>query len=257
MLDTLWAALTDAHIGLPMGITAENLAKLHNISREQADAYALQSQQRWAAAHQAGRFTAEIAPVVLKSGKKKGTALDVDEHPRPTSTLESLAKLPAVFKKDGSGTVSAGNASGICDGAAALLLASEGAVKDYGLKPLARVIGWGNAGCDPKIMGIGPVPAMQRFFKATGLSVGDVSLFDINEAFAPQFLAVQKELGLPNDKTNVNGGAIALGHPLGASGARILANLTHTLQNHPVGSIAVGGACIGGGSGIVVGLERV
>lgn len=252
--DTLWAALTDSYAGLKMGETAENLAVQYGLSRADCDAYALQTQQRWAAAHKAGKFAAEIAPVTLKSGKKKGTEFIVDEHPRPESTPESLAKLPSVFKKDG--TVTPGNASGISDGAASLILASEEAVKEHKLTPLARIIGWGNAGCDPKVMGIGPVPAMQRFFQASGLSVDRVDLFDINEAFAPQFLAVQKELGLPNDKTNINGGAIALGHPLGASGARIVSNLVHTLSSYRSGAIAVGGACIGGGSGIVVGLEK-
>lgn len=255
--DSLWASLTDAYAGLPMGLTAEKLAEQYLITRAEADAYALQTQLRWAAAHQAGKFAAEIAPVTIKTGKKKGTVFDTDEGPRPQSTIEALHKLVPVFKKEG-GTVTAGNASGISDGAAALVLADAKAVKDYHLHPLARIIGWGNAGCDPTIMGIGPVPAMHRFFDATGLSVGRVSLFEINEAFAPQFLAVQKALELPNDKTNLNGGAIALGHPLAASGARILANLTHTLQaaSYPAGSIAVGGACIGGGSGIVVGIEK-
>lgn len=252
--DTLWAALSDSYAGLKMGETAENLAAQYHITRAECDAYALQSQRRWADAHAAGKFAAEITPVTIKSGKHKGQEFTVDEHPRPQSTPESLAKLPTVFKKDG--TVTAGNASGISDGAAALIIASEDAVKAHKLTPLARIVGWGNAGCDPKIMGIGPVPAMQRFFQATGLTAARVDLFDINEAFAPQFLAVQKELGLPNDKTNVNGGAIALGHPLGASGARIITNLVHTLAAHRAGTIAVGGACIGGGSGIVMGIER-
>ncbi len=173
----------------------------------------------------------------------------VDEHPRPKTTIESLAKLPSVFKKDG--TVTAGNASGICDGAAANIVASEAALKRYGLTPLAEVVSYGVTACEPSIMGIGPVEAVKLTLKRAGLGIDDVDYFDINEAFAAQWLSVQKELGIPNEKSNVNGGAIALGHPLGASGARIVNNLVYQLQRSGK-QYAVGGACIGGGQAACV-----
>jgi acetyl-CoA acyltransferase 2 len=251
--DSLWSALTDSYTGFPMAITAENLATQHEITREQCDAYALRSQKAWAEAQAAGRFADEIAPLELKS-KKGPIKFDKDEHPRPETTLETLAKLSPVFKKDG--VVTAGNASGICDGAAALVLASREAAERRGLKPLARLVQWGVAGCDPKIMGIGPVPALRAALDRSGLKIADVDLFEVNEAFAPQYLAVEKELGLPREKTNVNGGAIALGHPLGASGARITAHLCYELGRRG-GRYAAGSACIGGGQGIAVVLERV
>ena len=178
---------------------------------------------------------------------------DTDEHPRPDASLESMAKLPPVFKKGG--TVTAGNASGICDGAAALVVASEAAVKAHGLTPLARVVQWGVAGVDPNIMGIGPAPAIRIALDRAGLTLGDMDLVEVNEAFAPQYLAVEKELGLDREKTNVNGGAIALGHPLGASGARITTHLVYELRRRQA-RYAVGSACIGGGQGIAIVLER-
>lgn len=252
MEDTLWAGLTDQHIKTPMGITAENLAAKYDISREDCDMFALQSQQRWGAAQAAGAFKAEIAPIAIKS--KKGMAsFEIDEHPRPDATIESLAKLPTVFKKNG--TVTAANASGVCDGASAVIIASEEAVAKHNLKPLARLVGYGVSGCDPSIMGIGPVPAIEKLLKVTGVSIGQIDVAEVNEAFAAQFLAVQKALGLDPAKTNVNGGAIALGHPLGASGSRIVANLTHHLQRNDM-KYAVGGACIGGGQGIALLLEK-
>ena len=251
--DSLWSALTDSYTSTPMAITAENLAAKYGISRQQCDEYALASQQRWAAANEAGRFKSEIAPVDLVS--KKGTvSFAVDEHPRPQSTPEALAKLAPVFKKDG--VVSAGNASGICDGAAALVLASEDYAKKKGMKPLARIVQWGVAGVDPSIMGIGPAPAIRSALARADLKMGDVDLFEVNEAFAPQYLAVEKELGLDRAKTNVDGGAIALGHPLGASGARITTHLVYELARRG-GRYAVGSACIGGGQGIAVVLESV
>lgn len=250
--DTLWSSLTDTFTGAPMAITAENLATKHNISREECDAYGLRSQQTWAAAQDGGRFTAEMAAVELKS--KKGTTLvSVDEGPRRDAALESMAKLPPVFKKDG--VVTAGNASGISDGAAALVLASEEAVKKHGLKPLARLVQWHVAGVDPTIMGIGPVPAIRGALARSGLGLGDMALIEINEAFAAQYLACERELGLDREKTNVDGGAIALGHPLGASGARITAHLVHELARRG-GRHAVGSACIGGGQGIAVVIEN-
>ncbi len=252
MVDTLWAGLTDSFCNLPMAMTAENLAEKYGITREQADAFGLRSQQRWAAAQESGGFADEIAPYEIVT-KKGTTVVSKDEHARPQTTMEILAKLAPVFKKDG--TVTAGNASGICDGAASLIVVDGEFGKSRGLTPLAKLVQWGVAGVDPKIMGIGPAPAIRNALERAGLKQDEVDLFDVNEAFAPQFLAVQKELGLPEEKVNVNGGAIALGHPLGASGARITANLIYTLrrQNKRYG---VGSACIGGGQGIAVVLER-
>lgn len=205
----LWSALTDWYCKTPMGITAENLAVKYNISREECDKFAQLSQQRWGAANKAGKFKKEIVPVMIKV-KGKEVAFEVDEHPRPDVTLEQLAKLATVFKKDG--VVTAGNASGVNDGAAALVLASEDAVKKNGLTPLARVVGYCSQGVDPTIMGIGPVPAIRKLLERNGLSLSDIDVVEVNEAFAAQFLAVQKELGLDINKTNVNGGAVAVGH---------------------------------------------
>ena len=251
--DSLWSALTDSYTGTPMAVTAENLATKYNLTRAECDAYALSSQQRWAAANEKGVFKDEIVSVEI-ANKKGAIQFAVDEHPRPQSTLETLAKLPPVFKKDG--VVTAGNASGICDGAACLVVTTEEFAKAKGLKPLARLVQWGVAGVDPAIMGIGPAPAIQHALARAELKQSDIDLFEVNEAFAPQYLAVEKELGLPRDKTNVNGGAIALGHPLGASGARITAHLVYELARRQ-GRYAVGSACIGGGQGLAVVLERI
>ncbi|KAI9327866.1 Thiolase, N-terminal domain-containing protein [Obelidium mucronatum] len=252
--DTLAHGLIDQYpTKTPMGITAENLAKKYNISRSDADAYALVSQQRWAEAQSKGHFKSEIVPIELKS-KKGVESFEVDEHPRPQTSIDSLKKLPSVFIKE-TGTVTAGNASGISDGAASLIIASETAVKKYNLKPLAEVLSWSFVGVDPSIMGIGPVPAIQGALKKAGLGLKDMSLVEVNEAFASQFLAVEKELGLNRDVTNTNGGAIALGHPLGASGARIMTHLVHELHRVK-GKYAVGSACIGGGQGIAIVIER-
>ncbi len=251
--DTLWDALTDTYAGLPMAMTAENLADKYQISREACDAYALRSQQAWTAADAAGRFTAEIAPITLP-GKKGDVVFAKDEHPRPQSTMEALAKLPPVFKKDG--VVTAGNASGICDGAAMLVVATREATERRGLKPLARIVQWGIAGVDPKIMGIGPVPAIKQALARAGLGLGDMDLVEVNEAFAAQYLAVEQELGLARDKSNVDGGAVALGHPLGASGARITTHLVHELRRRGA-RYGVGSACIGGGQGIAIIVEAL
>lgn len=251
--DSLWSALTDSYVNAPMAITAENLAVKHGISREECDAYALSSQKRWAAANEKGVFKDEIAPFELVT-KKATTQFAVDEHPRPQTTPEVLAKLAPVFKKDG--VVTAGNASGICDGAACLVLTTEEYAKANGLAPLARLVQWGVAGVDPSIMGIGPAPAIKSALLRAELKQSDIDLFEVNEAFAAQYLAVEKELGLPRDKTNVNGGAIALGHPLGASGARITTHLVYELARRG-GRYAVGSACIGGGQGLAVVLEKV
>jgi acetyl-CoA acetyltransferase family protein len=251
--DSLWTALTDSYTGMPMAITAENLAEKYGITRAECDAYALRSQKAWAEAQAAGRFADEIAPIEMKS-KRGPVVVDKDEHPRPEATIEGLAKLAPVFKKDG--VVTAGNASGICDGAGALVVASREAAEKRGLKPLARIVGWGVTGCDPKIMGIGPAPAIRQALDRTGLKLDQMDLVEVNEAFAPQYLAVEKELGLARERTNVDGGAIALGHPLGASGARITAHLCYELGRRG-GRYAVGSACIGGGQGIAVVVERV
>ncbi len=251
LVDSLWEALTDSFCKTPMAITAENLAEKYGITREQADAFALSSQKRWAAAQESGGFSDEIAAIEVSAGRKT-IKVERDEHPRPDASMEALAKLSPVFKKDG--VVTAGNASGISDGAAALVVADAVWAKSRGLSPLARLVGWGVAGVEPTLMGIGPAPAIRTALTRTGIQLDAVDLFDVNEAFAPQFLAVQKELGLPDDKTNVNGGAIALGHPLGASGARITANLVYTLRKKKK-KLGVGAACIGGGQGIAVVLE--
>ncbi|XP_034257649.1 3-ketoacyl-CoA thiolase, mitochondrial [Pantherophis guttatus] len=246
--DVLWSGLTDSHIQTPMAITAENLAAKYNITREDCDRYAFKSQQRWKAAHEAGHFKAEMAPIEVKVKKSK-QSLERDEHPRPDTTLEQLGKLPTVFKKDG--TVTAGNASGVSDGAGAVILASEDAVKKHNLTPLARIVSYHATGCDPNIMGIGPVPAVTEALKKAGLSLKDMDLVEVNEAFAPQYLSVEKVLGLDPEKTNVNGGAIALGHPLAASGSRITSHLVHELRRRKA-KYAVGSACIGGGQGIAL-----
>jgi acetyl-CoA acyltransferase 2 len=250
--DMLQAGLTDAYAGCPMGITAENLGVKYGITREACDAFALQSQRRWAAADKAGKFNDEIAALELETRKGK-LSFARDEHARPDSDAAGLAKLKPVFKKDG--LVTAGNASGICDGAAALVIADAAWAKAQGHTPLAKVLQWGIAGVPPEIMGIGPAPAIRSALSRLGIGLGDVDLFDVNEAFAAQFLAVQKELELPDERTNVNGGAIALGHPLGASGARISANLIYELRRTHK-RIGVGAACIGGGQGIAVVFER-
>jgi len=250
--DLLWECLTDTQTGMPMAMTAEKLGEQYGLTREQVDEVALASQERWAAAQEAGKFNDEIVPFILKS-KKGDISFSVDEHPRK-STMESLGKLPTVFKKDG--LITPGNASGICDGAASLVVADGAWAAANGLTPIARLVSWGISGCDPTIMGIGPVPASKRALERAGLGVGDMDLVEVNEAFAPQYLAVVRELGLDRSKTNVNGGAIALGHPLGASGARITGTLIHELRRRG-GKYGLGSACIGGGQGIAVIVEAL
>jgi acetyl-CoA C-acetyltransferase/acetyl-CoA acyltransferase 2 len=236
-----------------MALTAEKLAEQHRIGQDEVDAYALESQRRWAAADEAGRFAEELAPVEVK-GRKGPSLFSRDEHPRPDTTLEALRKLPKVFKKDG--VIHAGAASGICDGAGALVVASRAWADRRGVRPLARIVNWGHAGVDPTIMGIGPVPAVRNALERAGARLSDFDLFEVNEAFAPQVLAVLKELGLPRDRTNVDGGAIALGHPLAASGARIAMHLVYELRRRG-GRYGIGSACIGGGQGIAVVLEAL
>ena len=252
LADSLWEALTDSYTGLPMAMTAENLATKYNISQKEVDEYAVTSQKRFAAAQEAGRLSDEIAPMELPGRKGATVQFGKDEHNRPETTVEGLAKLPKVFKKDG--VIHAGAASGICDGAGALVLATKAFADKRGLKPLGRLLGWGISGCDPSIMGIGPAPAIRRAFERHGTSLKDFDLVEVNEAFAPQYLAVEKELGLKRESTNVDGGAIAVGHPLAASGARITAHLLYELRRRGA-KRGIGSACIGGGQGIALLLE--
>lgn len=251
--DMLWTALTDSYTGQAMALTAEQLAVDYGLTQDDVDQYAVLTQKRFAAAQEAGRLGDEIAPVTLK-GKKGDTVVSKDEHNRPETTVDTLRKLPKVFKKDG--VVHAGAASGICDGAGSMVMATRGFVEKHGLKPVARLVNWGVSGCDPKIMGIGPAPAIRNLLKRADAKLSDVDLFEVNEAFAPQYLAVEKELGLPRDATNVNGGAIAVGHPLGASGARITMTLAYELKRRGA-RYGIGSACIGGGQGIAVLVEAL
>ncbi len=255
--DTLWSSLTDSFTGMPMGMTAEKLAEVHQISQEDVDAFSVRSQQKTKEGQDNGAFTAEITPVEVKV-KRDVVSFVKDEHNRPDTTAASFGKLPRVFKKDG--VIHAGAASGICDGASALVMTTASYAKAHGLKPIAKLSGWGIAGCDPTVMGIGPVPAIRQMLDKTGVTLDDVDLIEINEAFAPQVLACAKELGIDalsdKSKLNVDGGAIAIGHPLAASGARITTHLIHALQARK-GELGVGSACIGGGQGIAVLIERV
>jgi acetyl-CoA acyltransferase 2 len=253
MEDMLWSALTDTQCDLSMAQTAEKLADQYGVTREEADAVAVRSQQRAKRAWDEGRMQKEIAPIPVKT-RKGETLFNADEHMRPDTTPESLASLRPYFRKDG--LVTAGNASGIGDGAAAVIIASAAWAQRKGLAPLGRLVSWGIAGVQPDIMGIGPAPAARKALEKAGLSLGDMDLVDINEAFAPQFAAVARELELDPQKTNVNGGAIAVTHPLAASGARITANLLHELR-HRGGRYGLGAACIGGGQGMAVVVERV
>ncbi|HVG63498.1 MAG TPA: acetyl-CoA C-acetyltransferase [Hyalangium sp.] len=251
--DMLWSALTDSYTGQAMALTAEQLAVDYQLSQELVDEYAVLTQKRFAAAQEAGRLQEEISPITLKA-KKGETVFAKDEHNRPDTTAEGLRKLPKVFKKDG--VVHAGAASGICDGAGSMVMATRSFVEKHGLKPMARLVNWGVSGCDPKVMGIGPAPAIRRLLERAECKLGDVELFEVNEAFAPQYLAVEKELGLPRERTNVNGGAIAVGHPLGASGARLTMTLIYELKRRGA-RYGIGSACIGGGQGIAVLVEAL
>jgi acetyl-CoA acetyltransferase family protein len=251
--DSLMVALLDTYCNTPMAGTAENLARKFEISREEQDKYALRSQQEAKRALDAGVFAEEIVPVEVKT-RKGVVQVEHDDHPRPETTLEGLAKLKPAFAKDG--FVTAGNASGIVDGAAALVIAGEEFVKQRDLKPMGRIVSWAYAGVEPEIMGIGPVPSTQLALQKAGLSLNDIDLVEVNEAFAAQYLAVEKELGLDRNRTNVNGGAIALGHPLGATGTRLVLTLLHELQRRG-GRYGLATACIGGGQGIAMIVERV
>ncbi len=249
--DYLWTSLLDPYCGCTMAATAENCAAKYGISREEQDRYALRSQQLADAAWKAGRFAEEIAPVEIKT-RKGVEVFAADDHMRPDSTLEGLAKLSAAFSKNG--CVTAGNASGIVDGAAAILLASERAVKTHGLTPLGRLTHWATVGVDPSLMGMGPAPATRKVLEKAGLTLKDLDLIEVNEAFAAQYLSVEKELGLDRDKVNVNGGAIALGHPLGMTGTRLLLTLLLELRRRGL-KRGLATACIGGGQGIAAIVE--
>jgi acetyl-CoA C-acetyltransferase len=254
MIDMMIGALSDPFGGGHMGITAENVAEKYGITREEQDAFALESQKRATAAIAAGYFKSQIVPVEIKT-RKGVTQFDTDEYPKADATMESLAKLKPAFKKEG-GTVTAGNASGINDGAAACVLMEAGAAVRAGLKPLARLVSYGVAGVDPSIMGTGPIPAVQLALKRAGLGLQDMAVIESNEAFAAQSLGVCKGLGLDPKLTNVNGGAIALGHPLGASGTIIAVKCLYELirTEKRYGLITM---CIGGGQGIALVIERI
>jgi acetyl-CoA C-acetyltransferase len=242
---------------LIMGETAEVLARQYGITREASDAFALESQRRAEAAITGGRFTAEIAPVTIRDAKGREAIVDRDEHPRFGTTPESLAKLPTVFGSvDGQpGIITAGSSSGITDGGAAVVVMSEEAARERKLKPMARITGWASAGVDPRIMGIGPVPAMRKLFAATGARIDDFDLVELNEAFAPQVLAVLKDIPIPSERLNVNGGAIALGHPIGCTGARIVVTLLHEMEKRKAAK-GLATLCVSGGLGMAVSFER-
>jgi acetyl-CoA acetyltransferase family protein len=251
--DLLFAALYDPFCKFFTAQTAENVAKKQSISREEQDEYALRSHQLGAAAVKAGKFAAEIAPLTVQMGKKE-LVVDKDDHIKPETSLEALAGLRAAFGKDG--TVTAGNASGIVDGAAMLVVTTADRAKELGLKPKARIRSWGITGVPPEIMGIGPVSAIRQACEKAGLKVADLDLIEINEAFSAQYLGCEKELQLDRNKCNVNGGAIALGHPLGATGTRLLLTLVREMEQSGK-ALGCASACIGGGQGIAMTLERI
>lgn len=244
--------------GLIMGETVEILARQYGVSREASEDYAIASQRKTGAAIAAGRFQDEIAPVTVSDGKKGHTLVVGDEHPRPDTTIESLRKLSPVFNNvEGQpGSITAGTSSGITDGGAAVVLASTDKARELGLNPLARVTGWASAGVDPRLMGIGPVPAMRKLFQRTGLTVDDFDLVELNEAFAAQVLAVLRDQPIPTEKLNVNGGAIALGHPIGCTGTRIIVTLLHEMNKRGVRR-GLATLCVSGGLGMAMSFERM
>ncbi|MGH7418473.1 MAG: thiolase family protein, partial [Candidatus Rokuibacteriota bacterium] len=250
--DLLWESLKDPPCGFSMAETAENLADKHKISREAVDEYALRSQHAARDAWAAGHYVDEVIEVQVKNRRTKQTeSWAADEHMRPDTTADALARLPPYFKKDG--VVTAGNASGICDGGAALVIAGEDAAGKHG-GPIGRLVSWGIAGVEPKFMGIGPVPASRKALAKAGMSLDQMDLVEVNEAFSAQYLAVEQELGLDRSKTNADGGAIAIGHPLAATGARITLHLLHALRRRGL-RYGLGSACIGGGQGAAVIVE--
>ena len=255
-------ALTDAFDGIHMGITAENIAEKHSISREAQDAFAIKSQEKAIKAQDSGRFNDEIVPIIIKT-RKGEVVFNQDEYVNRTTSLEKLSTLRPAFKKDG--TVTAGNASGINDGASFVIVASEDVVKENNLSPLVEIVGVGQAGVDPKVMGLGPVPAISNALKNANLTLKDIDLFELNEAFAAQALGVVKELAVEHgvteedimSKTNLNGGAIAIGHPVGASGNRILVTLIHEMLKQPNVKYGLASLCIGGGMGVAVIVKKI
>jgi len=250
----LYDGLMDVFNNYHMGVTAENLAEQYSITREEQDEFAYSSQVKCKTAMDEGKFEDEIVSVMVSQRKSDPLEFKVDEHPRET-TIEALSKLRPAFKKDG--TVTAGNSSGINDGAAAVLITTEEKAKELGIKPTASIISYAVAGVDPSIMGIGPVPAMQKALHKAGLSLDDIDLFELNEAFAAQSLAVLRDMPIPGDKLNVNGGAIALGHPVGASGTRILVTLLHEMKKRDDAKLGLATLCIGGGMGIAMIVEKI
>jgi 3-oxoadipyl-CoA thiolase len=249
--------LADAFYPYSMGETAENVVERCGVTREEQDSFALESQRRWAVAQEAGRFEGEVVPIDAPSAKRGETVrVAVDEHPRPETTLEQLATLKPAFKRDASGSVTAGNSSGINDGAAALLVTSEARARELGMRPVLRMLSSAVAGVDPATMGLGPIPASQKALQRAGLEIADLDVVELNEAFAAQAIPVVRELGLDPEKTNVNGGAIAIGHPLGASGARLLATLMHEMRRRGA-RYGLATMCIGVGQGIASVWETV
>ncbi len=251
--DALMAGLLDPISGCTMSDTAENLAVEYKITRRESDEYALRSQQAAEAAYKACRMSEEIVPVEVGKGKK-AHLFSQDDHRRPDTTMESLSLLPPAFRKDG--VVTAGNASGIVDGAAAVVMTTEKSAQEHGARPLGRIVSWATTGVEPRVMGIGPVPSSKKALQLAGLKLEQIDLVEVNEAFAPQYLAVEKALGLNRDKTNVNGGAIALGHPLGATGTRLILTLLLELRRRSQ-RYGLATACIGGGQGIAMIVESM
>jgi 3-oxoadipyl-CoA thiolase len=247
--------LSALHHPYAMGETAENVARKHQISREEQDEFSLRSQQKWAAAHEQGRFSNELVPVEIPQRRGNPIVVDTDEHPRPETTLETLAKLRPVFAQDNLGTVTAGNSSGVNDGSAALLLVEAHRAKKLGLTPLAFVGPSAGAGVDPAFMGVGPVPAVRKALGRAKLTLNDIDLIELNEAFAAQSIACARELGIPDEKLNVNGGAIAIGHPLGCSGARIVTTLIHEMIRADADR-GLAALCVGVGQGLATVFER-
>ncbi len=252
--DSMWDGLTQLGTGLPMGMTAETIAERFNISREDQDELAYTSQMRATKAISEGRFKEEIMPFEIPQRRGEAKIIDTDEYPKAETTLESLAKLRPAFKKDG--TVTAGNASGINDGSAGVLIMSAGKAKELGIKPLAKIVSYGVAGVDPDVMGIGPVPSTQKALSNAGLKLDDIDLFEVNEAFAVQYLAVERELKLNRDITNVNGSGIALGHPVGCTGARLIVSLIHEMKKRE-SKLGLAALCSGGGMGMTVVIENL
>lgn len=249
--DGLWEIFNNYH----MGVTAENVAQQFNLSRQEQDEFGLRSQLNAVGAIEQGRFKDEIVPVLIPQRKGDPKVFDTDEHPRAGTKIEALAKLKPAFKKDG--TVTAGNASGINDGAAAILVTSAGAAAAMNMKPLVKILSYASAGVDPKVMGLGPIPSTRKALEKAGLSIDDIDLIEANEAFAAQALACSKDLKLDMSKVNVNGGAIALGHPIGASGARILTTLVHEMKRRPDVKRGLATLCVGGGMGAALIVEKV